>query len=261
MEPELRWKTWIMFAFEKVASANCVAFEVSTLDVCFDEYVTGITETSLESTEVAELMDYEASLTYNIVRFTLLFGLLAEILSAVVLSRMFRSPLDFKSVHKIPPDDLQNCEENVLVLFLAPFSWAVIYLIGGMASVSYGIHASCGGEGGQALDVYLIVSGVFMEFVGFVLLGTSLVALCFSFGSPSRCTDGCCATTRRGISSKILSKGVVFELCWILQGLVWSYRTGEPTPTILGVMIVSLVFCPAAKVVAHYIFRQSISKQ
>lgn len=253
MEPELPWKKWIMFAFEKVASANCIAFEVSTLDVCFDEYVEGITDTSLESTEVQEVMDYEASITYDLVRFTLIFGILVEVISAVVLSRVFRSPLDFKTVHKIPPDDLQSCQENILVFFLAPFTWAVIYLIGGVSSVSYGIHASCGGEGGQALDVYLIVSGVFMGLVGFGLFGTSVVALGFSFGSPSRCTNGCCAEARRGVSTKVLSKGAFFELCWIIQGLLWSYRTGEPTSTILGVMIVSLGICPTAKVLAQCI--------
>ena len=264
VDPELRWKVWIVFAVEKLASITCIAVEIATLGVCFDDYVSGVGEPSLESTEVAELMDYEANQTYDIVRFVLIFGLVVEVVSAVVLSRIYRSPLDIKSVHKIPPDDLRSCGGNMMVFFLAPFSWAVIYLIGGIASVMYGIHASCGGNGGEGLDVYLAVSGFLMELVGFGLLVTSLVTLCFSFGSPSRCTDGCCATARRGVSKRILSKGAVFELFWILQGVVWSYRTGDPTMMILTVMIVSLalaVVFTGGKVAVHYIFPQTTSSK
>ena len=262
IEPELRWRMWILFAVEKLASTTCIAFEIYTLDVCFDENIWD-DQTSLETTEVAELLDYEAKRTYYIVLFTLIFGLVVEIVSAVVLSCIYGSPLDIKSVHRIPPNDLRNCGGNLMVFFLAPFSWAVIYLIGGIASVLYGIHASCSGHGGQGLDVYLAVSGFFMLIVGFGLLVTSVFILFFAFGSPSRCTDGCCATARRVISKRILSKGAWFEIFWILQGVVWSYRTGDPTTTILGVMIVSLglvVFCAGGRVAVRSVFPQSESK-
>lgn len=264
VEPELRWRMWILFAFEKLASTTCIAFEISTLSVCFDEYVSSADDTSLESTEVAELLAYEANRTYIIVMFVLIFGLVVELVSAIVLSRIYRSPLDIKSVHKIPSDDLRNCGGNMMVFFLAPFSWAVIYLIGGIASVLYGLHASCGGKGGQGLSVYLSVSGVFMELLGLGFLVTSLVTLCFSFGSPSKCTDGCCAQARRGVSRRILSKGALVEIFWILQGVVWSYRTGDPTRTTLAVMIVSLGFVAlsaAGRVAVHYVFPQSYPKQ
>ena len=263
VQPERRCRMWFFFFVEKMASANCIAFEIYSLDVCFDQRVIDFyDDDSLGSTEVEELIDYEASRTYNIVRFTLVFGLVVEIISAVVLSRAYRTPLDVKSVRKIPVTDLRTCGGNMMIFFLAPFSWAVIYLFGGFASISYGIHASCDGNGGLGLDVYLSVSGVLMVLFGVVLLLASVLTLCVSFGSPSRCTDGCCHAIRRQVSDTILSKGALFEIFWILQGVVWSYRTGDPTQTILVVMVVSLglaVFCSGSKVAIRWVFLQTDS--
>lgn len=253
-----------MFAVEKLASIVCIVFEMATLGVCFDDYVSMYQETSMESTEIAELMDVKAKATYYVVLSVLTFGLVVEIVSALVLSSVYRSPLDIKCVHKIPPDDLRSCGGTMIIFFLAPFSWAVIYLIGGLASALYGLFASCGGNGGQGLDIYLGWSGLIMMIVGFGLLITSVVTFCFSFGSPSRCTDHCCATARRGVSRRILSKGALFEIFWILQGVVWSYRTGEPTQTILVVMIVSLgltMFCVGGRVAVRYVFPQAMSSR
>ena len=77
---------------------------------------------------------------------------------------------------------------------------------------------------------------------------SAVVALGFSFGSPTRYADGCYPTISRGVSKRILSKGAFVEIIWISQGLAWSCRTGKPTPTTVAVIIVSIGFLPSSKV-------------
>ena len=107
----------------KVASANCIAFGVFTLGIYFDAYVAGIAETSLESAEIANQIG-------------LISGYAVEAVSAIALSRVFRLLLSYKSVRKIPPDNLRSCGKTIRAFFLTLFSWAMISLIGGITRVS-----------------------------------------------------------------------------------------------------------------------------
>lgn len=164
--------------------------------------------------------------TKDTVLFTLVFGVTVDFFFAVVLSVLYRVPLDIKSVHHIPLEAMLSYGEYFIVLFLAPFSWSLIYLFGGTASRYLSLDFSCEAQGGSGLEFYLTISGMSMTIVGVILLGISMVGLCSSLGSPSRGSDGCRAGINRIISEHLLSIGVVLDVFWQLQAVVWSYRTG-----------------------------------
>lgn len=94
--------------------------------------------------------------------FTLVFGLWVDVLSAFSLSLIYRSPLDIKSVHKIPSNDMRHCGGSVIVHSLAPFSWALIYSAGRGVSTSFSIMSSCVGQRGSGLEDCLSLSGAAM---------------------------------------------------------------------------------------------------
>lgn len=181
-------------------------------------------------------VDAHAETTYHWILFSLIFGLWADVTSAVILSVIYRSPLDIKSVHKIPADDDRNCGGTFIVLFLAPFSWALICFSVGYASIQFADNSSCGGNGGSGLRGYLMYSGVFLAILSALLLVLSSIIICFSCGTPMRCVAGCCNSVRHRIHSMILSKAPYLDLWWQLQGVIWSYRTGSFS---LGVAILT----------------------
>lgn len=226
VKAERRRRKWAMFVLGNLISASVVISELAELNVCFAEYVGNVDDDDLTSGEIEDRKNYEASVTNGVMMFTLIFGLWVDVFSALTLSLIYRSPLDIKSVHKIPYDDVRNCGGMVIVFFLAPFSWAVIYLFGGVASIYFATNSSCGGQGGAGAEAYLAVSGIIMTFGGLFMLALSALILFFSCGSPLRRTDGCCASVRRRISKTLLSKGPYFDFFWQMQGLVWTYRTG-----------------------------------
>lgn len=222
---EKRRKKWAMFVAGNLISAAVVISEIAQHDICFDETIGDIDDDAISSAEREEEVDRQASITNGVMIFTLIFGLWVEVFSATTLSLIYRSPLDIKSVHKIPSDDMRTCGASVIVNFLAPFSWATIYLFGGVASIYFSTNSSCGGQGGSWVEFYLALSGIVMTFGGLLMLAISMLILFFSCGSPTRLTDRCCAAFRRNINKRILSKGPYLDIFWQLQGLVWSYRT------------------------------------
>lgn len=223
---ETRRKKWAMFVAGNLISAAVVISEIAGLDICFDEAGFGKDDDVTSSAELEAERDREAELTNGVMMFTLIFGLWVEVFSASILSLKYRSPLDIKSVHKIPSDDMRSCGASVIINFLAPFSWAIIYLFGGIASIYFATNSSCGGQGGSGVELYLALSGLVMTFGGLLMLALSILILFFSCGSPTRHTDGCCAAFRRNVRKRILSNGPYLDLFWQLQGSVWSYRTG-----------------------------------
>lgn len=214
-----------MFVVGNLISAAVVLFEISKLSVCFDAYVADDDDWQ-DTDDVEKAIDSDATSTYVLTMFTLVFGFWVELLSTIALSVIYRSPLDVKSVHKIPPDDLRHCGASIIVNFLAPFSWATIYLFGGAASVHHSVNSSCEGQGGSGLELYLLTSGSFMMFGGLGMLAVSAVILICACGSPTRRTDRCCAAARRKIRSSILTKGPFLHVFWQVQGAIWSYRAG-----------------------------------
>lgn len=238
---ETRRKKWAMFVVGNLISAAVVISEIAELDICFDESLIGMDDDAITSAELEAGIDREAELTNGVMMFTLIFGLWVEVFSAIILSLKYRSPLDIKSVHKIPSDDMRSCGASVIINFLAPFSWAIIYLFGGLASIYFGSNSSCGGQGGAGVEFYLLFSGLVMTFGGLLMLALSILILFFSCGSPTRHTDGCCTAFRRNVRKRILSKGPYLDLFWQLQGSIWSYRTG-------GFGLVTFIFVSASGV-------------
>ena len=99
---ERRRKHWAMFMAGNLISAAVVISEIAQLDICFDEAVEDVDVDGISSAEQEEEIAEDASLTNGLMMFTLIFGLWVEVFSATALSLIYRSPLDIKSVHKIP---------------------------------------------------------------------------------------------------------------------------------------------------------------
>ena len=223
---ERRRKHWAMFVAGNLISAGVLISEITQLDICFDGFVDDVDDDGISSAEREEEIASDASITNGIMMFTLIFGLWVEVFSATTLSLIYRSPLVIKSVHKIPSDDMRSCGASVIIHFLAPFSWAVIYLFGGLASIYFSTNSSCGGQGGSGVELYLALSGIAMTFGGLLMIAVSTLILFFSCGSPTRLTDRCCAACRKKVNKFVLSKGPYVDIFYQLQGSVWSYRTG-----------------------------------
>ncbi|CAN0086080.1 unnamed protein product, partial [Hapterophycus canaliculatus] len=245
VEKENRRRKWAMFLVGNLISVAVVVSEISELSVCFEENLSDDDDPPEEN----------ASYAYQYMMSILVLGLWVDIFSAVTLSAIYGSPLDIKSAHKIPPGDMRHCGGTVMVNFLAPFSWSVIYLFGGLVSVYYGQNAPCGGgHGGGALESYLYASAVIMllfSFVMFFLSGVMLLLACVPYLSPRKRAPqnagphgtlprpaGCCARIREKLYAKILSKSPIYDLGWQLQGVILSYRAGA-----FGLLTAVLVGC------------------
>lgn len=128
-----------MFLVGNLISVAVVVSEIVEINVCFDEKLNDDDEYTTEEN------------TFNVFAWTivsLVLGLLVDASSAFILSTIYRSPLDIKSAHKIPPGDMRGCVGTAMVKCVAPFSWGLVYLCGSFASISYGIthRAAAGSE-------------------------------------------------------------------------------------------------------------------
>ncbi|CAN0092072.1 unnamed protein product [Ectocarpus sp. 4 AP-2014] len=214
-----------MFVLGNLISLAVVASEIGELSVCFEENL------DEEDDDPPEL---NASRAYVGLMFTLVLGLLVDFISAVLLSLVYRSPLDIKSAHKIPPGDMRHCGGTCLVHFVAPFSWGLVYWAGGYASIMYGDNAPCGGgTGGDGLESYLRISGALMAMFGTGMLALSFVTLIFaccssssSSSRPPAARPGCCSRARDAVHKRFMSKSPIFDLAWQVQSVLLSYRAG-----------------------------------
>lgn len=232
VKKENRGLKWAMFIFGNIISFAVVVFEISTLSVCFEENLRDDDDPPEERADSA----------YSFLLIALVLGLLIDTSSAMVLSKIYESPLDIKSVHKIPPEDMRQCGGTVMIYFLAPLFWGLVYVVGGIASHYYGQNAPCGGgNGGESLRTYLVVSGVLMAIFVVGMLGFSVVMLLLAGSfclrhiaarypgcSVPGCArlDGCCTIIRGTLYEKILAKSAIYDLVWQLQGVILSYRAG-----------------------------------
>ena len=207
-------------------SAAVVISEISKLDVCFDEDLED-SNPDADSETQAEAVEKSASSVYALMVMTLIFGLWVDVFSAFALSAIYKMPLDIKSVHKVPPNDMRHCGGSVMVHFLAPLSWAIIYTFGGGVGLIYWSHSPCEGVEGNGFRVYLAVSGFIMFLVGLVMLALSVLILPFSCGSPTERTDRCCSAFRRKMHKYVSSKGRLLEIAWKVQGAIWAFRGGR----------------------------------
>jgi len=216
-----------MFVAGNLISIAVVVSEVASLEVCFDENLDDDDDTPEENADRA----------YSYMMFLLVLGLWIDVFSAVTLSAIYRSPLDIKSAHKVPPGDMRHCGGTCMINFLGPFSWFLVYLFGGLISVHFGQNLPCGGgQGGSGFEDYLVISGGLMLFTSFAMLLMSaimLLAACCSsstYEANRRSTHppprGCCARIRDSLHKRVLSKSPMFDLGWQLQGVLLSYRVG-----------------------------------
>ncbi|CAM9172220.1 unnamed protein product, partial [Scytosiphon promiscuus] len=243
VKKEVRRRKWAMFVLGNVISFAVVASEIAELGVCFEENLG----------DDDDLPEDNAAFAYGWMLFTLVLGLWVDVFSAVTLSVIYGSPLDIKSVHKIPAGDMRHCGGTIMVNFLAPFSWCLIYLSGGLVSVYYGQNAPCGGgHGGSTLESYLYTSAGIMFLFSFgmlILSGVMLLLACMSCPQRTAAQNaapsvpgqtrrpGCCTRIREKIYTKVLSKSPIFDLGWQLQGVILSYRAGAfdlPTAVLVG---------------------------
>ncbi|CBN79533.1 expressed unknown protein [Ectocarpus siliculosus] len=223
-----KWK-WAMFVLGNLISLAVVASEIGELNVCFEENLDEDDDDTPEE---------NASRAYGGLMFTLVLGLLVDFISAVLLSLVYRSPLDIKSTHKIPPGDMRHCGGTCLVHFVAPFSWGLVYWAGGYVSIMYGDNAPCGGgTGGDGLESYLTISGALMAVFGTGMLALSFVTLMFaccssssssssSSSRPPAARRGCCSKARDAVHKRFMSKSPIFDLAWQVQSVLLSYRAG-----------------------------------
>ncbi|CAB1101791.1 unnamed protein product [Ectocarpus sp. CCAP 1310/34] len=218
------WK-WAMFVLGNLISLAVVASEIGELSVCFEENPEEDDDDTLEE---------NASSAFGALMLNLVLSLLVDFISAVLLSLVYRSPLDIKSAHKIPPGDMRHCGGTFLVHFVAPFFWGLVYFTGGIASSMYGDNAPCGGgNGGDGMESYLKISGILMIVFGTGMLALSFVALmlacCSSSSSSSRppaARRGCCSRARDAVHKRLMSKSPIFDLAWQVQSVLLSYRAG-----------------------------------
>lgn len=200
-----------MFVLGTVLSAVVIFYQMVTLRVCLEE-------------EDGRILAY---FVHAVSLILLIFGLVVDLSSAVVLSKSYKVPLDVKSVYKIKPEkpkfEDKGCVARLFVYVLVPFSWAVIYFFGAFVSMTYGLTVSCGGGmGGPALQTYLVVSGAVMVLICFTLLVLSclmLVAVCCG-----------CTSVRKACLKGILSKSWFLDLLWRLQCVAIFYRSSGTRP-------------------------------
>lgn len=217
-----------MFVAGNLISIAVVVSEIASLDVCFDENLEDDDDTPEENAES----------TYSWMMFLLVLGLWIDVFSAVTLSVIYRSPLDIKSAHKIPPGDMRHCGATCMINFLGPFSWFLVYLFGGIISASFGKRSPCGeAQGGSGLETYLGISGALMLLTSFAMLLVSVIMLLAACCSSSTYEakrlgknpppQGCRTRVRDWLHKKVLSKGPIFDIGWQLQGVLISYRVGS----------------------------------
>lgn len=228
MVQERRPRKWLQFLVGNVLSAVAVIWVIGTFYVCFDEDVVKIDiDTKIAGFQIVKHVEYDGSTAYKIVIFAQVFALFIEVFSAFFLSWAYCSPLDIKSVHKISFNDSRSTVGSSFQFVVAPLSWAIIYGLGGVASLMFFRSPPCGGHNGRWLDLYLQISGGTMLVSAFIFLVVSvLVCPLLACRSPSRCTDWCCACLRGNIHRHILSYGLYLEIIWQLQGVMWAYRMG-----------------------------------
>lgn len=228
-------KKWILFFLGNIISAAVVVCELFRVDSCFDD----VTERRVAGT-IGITRDIEASLRFVVIAI-LVFGLVTEMAVAVVLSCVYRSPLDIKSMTKITPGDIRGCETSVVVNLLAPFSWGIIYTCGSFVSLQLDTFSSCGGQAGSGLSMYLLISGWGMLVVGLGMLGLSAYLLVFIFSccpTVGSRTKKCCVAERRMYGRRIFSNAALLALFWKVQGAVWLYRTGGVGLRVLVLLVV-----------------------
>lgn len=211
MQKEVRKQKWALFLFGNLVTIGSVIYELESLNLCFVEGETY--RNSFGSEQVGHSRDVE-----NFVVGALWLGVVYEMLSALVLSTIYSSPLDAKSAHKVPPNDNRGHCARLFLRFLTPCIWGVLLILIGYASIRFATFRSCDTNGGTWLIDYLLVSGNGMLLLGFIFLIFFMAIFLPIFA--------CCCECVRNLSNKLLKTFPYIELFWQLQNVVFGYRSG-----------------------------------
>lgn len=224
-------RIWLMYILGNLMTIGCVVSEVRSVQVCFDAVV-------VDDDIVGRSYEANARMTQDWIIISLVYGLSMDVVSAMVLSAIYRAPLDMKSVHRIPPEDRRNFWGDFIKHFLAPLSFSLASLSAGVVSVEYADNSPCGHPVDSAgLRGYLHMSGICLFIIGSVLLLLSGLFFPLAFNSSLPRVHACCVGVRGNTLSFILSKTPYLDLWWQVQGAMWSYRTGSfTTGTTIGVI-------------------------
>lgn len=229
-------KSWTCFIVGNTLVIVVLVLEILTLRVCFDGFEEFDHYDDDRIQNRAELDDEDAyevdeaeSIVFYMVSAALIAGLSLQVISSVVLSSTYGSPLDAKSARKIPADDTRYYVAGFVARFLAPFTWGLMCVCMGAASYMYNSYSSCGGNyvSERTRYAFLVVFGLLMACCGGVLVIISLLVACCSCGVEPACVGCCCLFGRRFMHKKVLSAAPIFDLWWQLSGIMWSYRTGS----------------------------------
>lgn len=205
MLPEERKLKWAQFIAGHAFSLFTLAYEIATFGVCFEDDE----DNEKTAKEVGTRMQQ-----------AWLFGVMGDLLSVIVLSTVYGSPVDANSAHKIPPEDTnRSCCSTCTIRFVAPVAWGLASAYVGFASFQFGDHPACDTNGGDWLDAYLKASGGLLVLFGFgflvIFVGLLLPILAY------------CCKPARTCTSKVLATFPFIDLFWQIQSVIWTYRSGS----------------------------------
>ncbi|CAM9412445.1 unnamed protein product, partial [Ectocarpus sp. 8 AP-2014] len=211
-----------MFLVGNLISVAVVVPEIAEFNVCFDEKLSDDDEYTTEE---------DADHVFAFTMLSLILGLLVDASSAFILSTIYRSPLDIKSAHKIPPGDMRSCAGTAMVKCVAPFFWDLVYVSMSLASINYAENSPCGGGvEGSVIQDYLVFSGGVVGLIALFMLALafSMCPACCSTpqGNPPGVPPQGCRYNSDSWNTRGLMKGPLLDPGWQLQGTVLSYRAG-----------------------------------
>lgn len=211
LQKEVRRKKWALFLLGNLLTIGSVIYELKSLNLCFVEGETY--RNSFGFAEAGHARDVE-----RFVVAALWLGVVYEMLSALVLSTIYKSPLDAKSAHKVPPNDNRGHCARLFLRFLTPCTWGVLLILVGLASYRFATFRSCDTNGGAWLTDYLFVSGM-----GMVMFGSIFLIFFMAIFLP---IFACCCSCVRTLCNKLLKTFPYIELFWQLQNVIFGYRSG-----------------------------------
>lgn len=245
-------KSWTLFLLGNGLVLGVLVIEIMTLSVCFEDFDgfenynddDRIQNRANMDSEDAYDLDEAEGIVYNMVMVALVAGLSLEVVSAIILSCTYKTPLDAKSAYKIPANDRRSCLAGFVARFLAPITWGLICVCMGAASYMYNSYSPCDGEhiSERTRYAFLIAFGLLMAISGGMLVVISMLLACFACGIEPTCMGCCCSFGRRFMHKRVLATAFFFDLWWQLSGVMWVYRTGQfGLNATIGLLVVNVL--------------------
>lgn len=227
--PPGAWR-WQIFAVGNLIQIASVVYEVIVLDVCMTQ-----ADPDARYSPTDQEVEEQAKGITTVIRMALILGLGYDLLSTLILSKVYGSPMDAKHSYKIPPEDQVGCCTIVLIRHATPFVWGTVCVLMGAASMALGTDGQAVGDmitcdltrNKTNLKIAVYFSGLALVLLGGFLLVVMAVLL--------PCVGYCCkpATT---CFSRISTIFPLVDLTWQGFGILWGYSAGS-----FGVVAVSVL--------------------